>query len=501
MDRWQTFKVVCSGGMDESQNLIVQAEDLPGTALFLQNYEQDTSGGYQTIRGYTKYDTQEVPGSGPILGVKVGLGGVLAARGDNVYFSSGTGWGSAINTSPRAGVTGKYRFIGYSYSAPTVVMCDGVNHAAKYTGGVYTLINGVGAPANPFTAAYHLSRLVLATTTSICISAPNDDEDFTGGSGAIELAVGDELIGLRSFRETLYIFCKRSIKKLSGTSATNFAIQDVTTKTGCLATDSIQEVGGDVMYLAPDGIRTLAGTDRNDDVELASVSRPIRRLLDTNLSGKSNDQFSAMPVQAKSQYRLFVYDPSAADAAAFGVIGKLNLDQRLTFAWSLLRGFNAYCCDSDYIDAEEYVIFGHPDNGFVYRQESGLTFDGTSIPTIYQTPYYTFGDETIRKVMQKLHLYVRQSGDLDLNVALLYDYGNPSFPRPPAIRITAASSASVFGRAVYGDSVYTLRLDRKHTQNAIGSCNNVSFVISGSTPNPVHKIDSIHVQFAPKGRR
>jgi hypothetical protein len=491
--------------MDESQNLITQAEEAPGTALFLQNYEQDPSGGYQTILGYSKFDPNTVPGSGPVLGVKVALGGVFAARGDNVYFSTGSGWGSPVNTAPRTGVTGKYRFIDYIYSVPVIVMCDGVNRAAKYDGSTYTLINGTGAPTNPSFATYHLSRLVLsgysANRAAISVSAPNDDEDFAGASGAIELSVGDEVTGLRAFRGTLYIFCKSSIKKLVGSSASDFTVQDVTMNIGCLATDSIQEVGGDIVFLAPDGIRSLAATDRNDDVELASLSRPIKRILSENIAGKSSAQFSATTVREKSQYRLFVYEPSYADPVSFGVIGKLNLSERLQFAWSILRGFNAYCCDSNYLGSAEFIVFGHPSNGYVYRQESGNTFDGATIPYVYQTPFYTFGDENIRKVIQKFHLYVRQTGDLDINVSLSYNYGDSNYPRPPSVRVRAASGAAMYGSAIYGLSRYTARLERKYSRNAIGSCNNVSFLISGQVPAPAHRIDSIHVEFAPKGRR
>jgi len=512
MDRWGTFKIICAGGMDESQNLILQgesagAESGPGGALLLQNYEQDASSGYKTILGYSKYSTSTVPGSGGVLGVKVALGGVIAARGDNVYFSSGTGWGSPINTSARAGVSsaGKYRFIDYIEVAPRIVMCDGVNHAALWNGTTYTLINGSGAPTNPSFAAYHKYRLVLsgysANRAAISISAPNHDTNFQGSSNAIELAVGDEIVGLKSFREILYIFCKRSIKKLVGDTHDNFAIQNVTDKIGCIATDSIQEVGGDVVFLAPDGIRSLAGTERNDDLELSSVSRPVKRTLDAQLSGRVNNDFSAMPIQNKSQYRLFIYNSTAIDSAAFGLIGKLNLDQRLQFAWSLIRGMNVACCDSGYIGNIEYSVFGHPSNGYVYRQESGNTFDGALIPYVYVTPFYTIGDETLRKVLHKINMYVRKEGIFNMNISPVFNYGDSNTISPPTIQVNDTQSLSIFGTGVYGTSVYSGLLDSRYTKNLQGSFRNMSLHLSSSNVTSPHKIDSIHLEFALKGRR
>ena len=47
----------------------------------------------------------------------------------------------------------------------------------------------------------------------------------------------------------------------------------LTKNIGCVSGNSIQEIGGDLIFLAPDGLRTVAGTARIDDVELSSISR------------------------------------------------------------------------------------------------------------------------------------------------------------------------------------------------------------------------------------
>ena len=53
----------------------------------------------------------------------------------------------------------------------------------------------------------------------------------------------------------------------------------VTKNVGCLSGHSIQEIAGDLIFLAPDGLRTVAGTARIGDVELGTVSSNIQNIL------------------------------------------------------------------------------------------------------------------------------------------------------------------------------------------------------------------------------
>ena len=50
------------------------------------------------------------------------------------------------------------------------------------------------------------------------------EDNFTSGSGAGEIKVGDIVTGLKVFRDELFIFCQRKIYKLTGTTSTTFAL-------------------------------------------------------------------------------------------------------------------------------------------------------------------------------------------------------------------------------------------------------------------------------------
>ena len=60
-------------------------------------------------------------------------------------------------------------------------------------------------------------------------------------------------------------------------------LKSITKNIGCVNGNSIQEIGGDLIFLAPDGLRTVAGTARIDDVEIGSISRKILPLINNLL--------------------------------------------------------------------------------------------------------------------------------------------------------------------------------------------------------------------------
>ena len=68
---------------------------------------------------------------------------------------------------------------------------------------------------------------------------------------------------------------------------------------GCLSGYSIQEIGGDLIFLAPDGLRTVAGTARIGDVELGTVSKAIQPLV-TDLTESINSFIISSLVLEKS---------------------------------------------------------------------------------------------------------------------------------------------------------------------------------------------------------
>ena len=88
---------------------------------------------------------------------------------------------------------------------------------------------------------------------------------------------------------------------------------------------SIQEIGGDLIFLAPDGLRTVAGTARIGDVELGTISSNIQNIVSDLAETVNLYTINSVVLREKSQYRLFYTNTGAADSTQRGIIGTLDL--------------------------------------------------------------------------------------------------------------------------------------------------------------------------------
>jgi hypothetical protein len=289
----------------------------------------------------------------------------------------------------------------------------------------------VNAPAlvDVFENHLFLAGDALSRAT-ICHSAPNNPYDFTAASGAGQVLVGFDVVQFKPFRDNLFVFGSNGIKKVTADAAVGFVIDQVTSNVGCIARDSVLEIGGDLVFLAPDGLRPVAGTSRIGDVELETISKPIQQLLTDLPRDYDLDTLVGVVIRSKSQLRYFVGDDTTAVTDSYGIIGGLrSADQRLGWEFGELIGIRASATASAYVNRSELVLHGDY-NGKVYRQEVGTTFDGESILAIYSTPYYDFGDTEVRKTMRKVNTFIRAEGPLTVNMALNYDWDDPTVARP-----------------------------------------------------------------------
>ena len=85
-------------------------------------------------------------------------------------------------------------------------------------------------------------------------------------------------------------------------------------------------------------------------------------------------------------------------------------------------------------------MFGN-DDGFCYKMDSGNSFDGSPIESIYESPFMPITDPQIRKTMYKLSLYAQPTGTmlLDVNFKIDFDTKNDAgVVQPDLIQIGAS---------------------------------------------------------------
>jgi len=338
----------------------------------------------------------------------------------------------------------------------------------------------------------------------VLFSAPFAEDDFNTADGAGSFKVDSEVVGLRVFRNELFIFCIDRIYKLTGTSSADFAVQEVTRNIGCRDGGSIQEIGGDVIFLAPDGLRTIAGTARIGDVELGSISRQIQARIDEI----GLNRISSLVIRDKSQYRLFYPTTGGSQASSKGIIGVLKSNTntgQIGFEYSDMIGIKPACTDSDFISNIETQVFGGFD-GYIYKMEVGNTFaNGTSTSTIvatYRSPDMVLGDPGLRKYMQRVNLnYEGEGTSVNADLAVRYDYDSIDTPQPEKITLTSPGGSATYGVALYGNAIYGASGTPLIRQTVEGSGFAVALKIDDRNQADSFSVKGFQLEFTPGGRR
>jgi hypothetical protein len=289
-----------------------------------------------------------------------------------------------------------------------------------------------------------------STPQEVVFSVSFDEDNFQSGQGAGSIKVDDTIVGLKVFREDLFIFCENRIFKLSGTSSANFAVTPVTRNIGCVNGDTIQEFAGDLIFLGPDGLRTIAGTARIGDVELGTISSNVQSLFRENLGDSGS--FTSLVIPDKTQYRIFFSKAGGAQKATTGVICVLKGQ---TFEFSKMKGIRPACTDSVVESGNVIPIHGGFD-GYVYRQDQGDTFNGTLVQAKYRSPDLTFGDPGIRKHMQRVNINYAPESTIDADMFVRYDYEDANSIRPAAYALDSLNVGGVYGATAttYGVASY-----------------------------------------------
>ena len=509
MDRWQTFPIEFAGGLVTNMAPLQQGLSVPGTATVLRNFEPSTEGGYRRIEGFTKWDDAQVTGTAALVrGVCEHKLLAVAAVGDGLYRSSGNGWteitDNATFSSSGLNLAGsaKVRFAKHHFDGDkTLIVLDGAGKPFKFDGTTFSQITT--APSETAGASHafaHKNHLFVAKDATLTFSAPFSDTDWTPASGAGTIEFDNEITGLISFRDQLVIFTKRSISILAGSSIADFQVQPVTKDIGAVQHDTVQEFGGDVMFMGPDGLRLLSATERNDDFGLGVVSKVIQPEF-TSFTGASAT-YSSVAIRSKSQYRVFGYNSSYENNAGRGILATQYAQQGGdNMAFSELRGINAFVSWSEYVESEEMILFANAD-GYVYQMESGNSFDGTDIVATFSTPHMPITDPTTRKTLFKGSLYVDPQGSFSVSITPRYDFGHEGVVQPGAVELSNSStSVQYYGVGTYGTSTFGGNLRYVLDTQFTGSGKTVQFQFESESSDPPFSLDSLVIQYGQYGRR
>ena len=487
----------------------------PGEALQLQNFEPDIEGGYKKILGTTKFNSNICPqvsaSTERVVFTAIFNDVVLAGRGGSIHRgSSGDGsWTSTITSLGTPTQNYEHRLFNFDGTDKIVIATATSNPQILNSSFSTSVVNATGTANFKFVEVFKNHIFFSGDASNkqqISFMGPNLTNDFTSNNGGGTIKVDTEIVGLKAFRDTLFIFGQDKIFKLTGTSSSNFAVQPVTRSIGCTDGRSIQELAGDVVFLAPDGLRTIAGTERIDDIELGTVSKQIQK----RINEITTHNINSVVIRNKSQYRLFFpTSTSQAEDSSRGLLSVIKANPntgQLGFEYGDVKGLKVSSADSGFISGTETILSGGYD-GYVYKQESGNVFTQAAttvnISSIYRSPDMTMGDPGIRKSFQKVIWNIDPTGALSSSFLLEYDFSDDEVPQPEPYTLSQTGniaqyglSESVFGTAVYGSTGSNLI-----RQPVEGSGFTVAAKILDATSNSPVALKGFEMEFIAGGRR
>jgi len=379
---------------------------------------------------------------------------------------------------------------------------DGYNYPFIFDGTTFSEVTGIADVEGAEFVVFHKNQLFFAVGHSLIFTAPYTDTDLTAANGSGIISVGAKITGLIVFRDILVIFTERTISQLTGNTISDFVLQPVTRNVGCISSDTIQEIGGDLIFLGADGLRLFGLTDRVGDFNLGLVSKPIQTEMTDLIS--SCTSFSSVVIKQKSQYRLLGFNTNTKAASSRGIIGtQMTSDNTSNISWAELVGFKAYVADSYYDNKIETVLFANTD-GYVYQMESGNTLDGSDIIASFATPFVFMEDARIRKTMYKLFLYTDPQGSVSVNTNLKFDFDTVGSVQPSLITLSnVTSSVGIYGTSVakYGTTTYGTKLKKLFETQVIGSGFSVSLQFTSESTDPPFSLDAATLEYSTHDRR
>jgi hypothetical protein len=326
---------------------------------------------------------------------------------------------SAITRAPG----GMVECVNYNFTGSTATTkiygADGVNPAFEFDGTHYVPIRTGMAQDTPSHVIGHKFYLFLSFLGSVQLSGIGNPYAWTTVLGAQEIAVGQPVTGFMPAAgsavgdSALAIFTRGQAHILYGASSASFKL--VTSKWDMgFAAHTAQAVSNDIYGLTARGLQAFTTTLDYGDFDYASISHQIQPLM----TAKRGMETVSTTLHAKNQYRLYFSDGTGIVVGLTGqkVSGILPLDY----------GRAVRCiCTAELSSGQEVCYFGS-DDGYVYRDGTGTSFDGAPIEAWMRLHFNALSSPMTRKRMRRAVLEVLIESYSEVNFSYDLGYGSPA---------------------------------------------------------------------------
>lgn len=279
-------------------------------------------------------------------------------------------------------------------------------------------------------------------------------QKYSGGSsGTLDVTKvwpngNDTIVGLAAHNNYLFIFGKNNILVYNNANIiisdptagiTGMSLVDTITGIGCLARDSIQYTGTDVLFLSSTGVRSIMRTIQEKSAPLRDLSKNVRNDLMSAVFGEDLETIKSVYNPFESFYLLTL--PILKSTYCFDLKQQLQDGSARVTTWD---GASSSFC----FLRNNTMLMGKPSYVGLY----GGYLDNTST---YRFQYFTnhtdFGAPSVTSVLKKLSVIVVGGTNQYVTMKWGYDFTGNYYSQNALI---PAQSVSYYGVAEYNIAEY-----------------------------------------------
>jgi hypothetical protein len=283
---------------------------------------------------------------------------------------------------------------------------------------------------------------IIADKNTLYWSDTLNGHAWTGGAtGSLNLTTvwpsgSDEVVALAAHNNFLVIFGKRSILVYSGASApSSMVLADTVEGVGCIARDSVQNTGTDILFLSDTGLRSLGRTIQEKSMPMRDISKNVRTDL-MHLVPLQTNAIKSVYSAIEALYLITLPDSNLV--FCFDMRSPLEDGSQRATSWSSLLPLSLTTLD---------------DGSIYFGLESGIVkysgyLDGTAK---YQMRYFSnpmdFGNASNLKFLKKFTITV--IGGQNTNSTLNWGYDYTTNFTKQVFALSGTSNAGEYGLSEY----------------------------------------------------
>ena len=402
--------------------------------------------------------------------------------GNNHLFKNGDGGGALVDITPAGYTITGNNWRGASLLDHALIVQEGqepIVYTQSATPAAQPLTTYVTGPQNfgasyPFDVIAAFGRFWTHDKTTLYWStdiADNNFPAFSGGSsGTLNIASVipnnvDTISALAAHNGFLIIFCERNIIIYKGAEdiVNAFSLSDIIAGVGCVARDSVQATGGDLLFLSDTGVRSLGRLVQEKSLPMRDLTKNVRDDLTLDV------QQERLNIGNLREVRSVYSEINAFYLLSFPsteTVYCLDMRQPLEDGSARVTQWYNYQAASFLRRRDREIMIGKT-NGI--GRYFGYNDNGSSYRLRYFSHYLDMGAPTTTKILKQISATVIGGSNQSFTIKTNFNYREAPRSYPYVIEV---GDVSEYGVAEYGISEFSVGIVLDDIKASVGGSGN-----------------------------